>query len=71
MTHMSDVLKNNKAVLILSSMQHGTEVTNEDIRKPEINLFKLMVKWIFWISSFSCTCQKKQALATVLFSKSF
>ena len=33
-----DVPKNNKAVLILSSMYYDAEVTNDDIRKSEINL---------------------------------
>ena len=39
-TFMSDVSKKNKAVLILSGMHLDLEITNEDIRQPEISLFR-------------------------------
>ena len=39
MTLMSYVPKINKAVLILSTMHDDAQVTDDDIKKPEINLF--------------------------------
>ena len=73
MTLTSYVSKKNKALLILSSMHYDAEVTDDDIRKPNINLFYNQTKGeVDTLDQvvYSYMSRKKQELATMLFSKS-